>query len=726
MITKIKLKNVGSYKNESVLITDKKVNLIYGLNGAGKTIFSNFLYSRDEQAYAESQIESLDDTVRLLVYNQRFVNDYFYQTDTLKGIFTLSKENKEIEIKIKEIQKELENKKNEKDGKVEEKSTKEQELTSITREVENKLWEIKTSYSGGDRILEFCLKGLMGSKSSLKEYLVNIPKPDIKPDYTTDDLKHQANQVAGEDAKPYDYLSEVRFDGRNIEISPLFQEVIIGNENSPIANLIKKLNHSDWVRQGLSYLPDNIGDKKVKCPFCQQETITKSLADQIKNYFDETYNRKVKKLKELFESYKRLKDSIPHKSDFISHPIIQTDEALKQKLDTLYDDLIRVIEKNLHLIQNKITYTSQHVELENTQLPLRKLNEVIKEQNNKIKVHNDRLKNKEDSLSEIKENFWNLMRWEYDQTIISYLNNKKRIQKELKQIEASINGIHEEIKKKEAEIAKLQKKTVNIEAAISSINNSLNELGITDLTIVKYTDNLYRIVRPSQEENAFHTLSEGEKTVISFLYFLQLCRGKLDPSDTRTRKVVVIDDPVSSLSHIYVFNVAQLIKREFFNGTEYDQVFVLTHSLYFFYELTDTNHQRRKENQKLFRIQKNREGSFIKEMKYEEIQNDYQSYWMIVNDPDQHPALIANCMRNIIEYFFNFVEKTDLNNVFQKPSLRADQYQAFCRYMNRESHSLGQNIFDLKEFDYSLFKKGLELVFKETGYDKHYEKMSKI
>jgi len=726
MITKIKLKNVGSYKNESILIPDKKINLFYGLNGAGKTIFSNFLYSRNEPAYAQSEIDGLDNTVRLLVYNQQFVNDYFYQTDNLKGIFTLSKENKEIEIKIKQIQKELENKNNEKDNITGKKSTKEKELTNITKEVENQLWEIKTSYSGGDRILEFCLKGLMGSKSSLKEYLVNIPKPDLKPDYTIGDLKHQANQVKGKDAKFYDYLLEVKFEGSNIETNTLFQEVIIGNENSPIANLIKKLNHSDWVRQGLSYLPENIGDKKEKCPFCQQETITKSLADQIRNYFDETYNQKVKKIKELLESYKHLKDSIPQKSDFISHPIIQIDETVKQKLEVLYDDLIRVIEKNLSLIKEKINYPSQHVELENTLLPLRQLNEVIKEQNNKIKEHNERLKNKEDSLSEIKKNFWNLMRWEYDQTITSYLNNKKRIQDELKQIENSISSIHEEIKRKEAEIARLQKKTVNIDGAIDSINNCLTELGITGLTIVKHTDNLYRIVRPDQKENAFHTLSEGEKTMISFLYFLQLCRGKLDPSDTRTKKVIVIDDPVSSLSHIYIFNVAQLIKHEFFYGAEYDQVFVLTHSLYFFYELTDTNHKRRKENQKLFRIQKNQEGSFIKEMKYEEIQNDYQSYWMIVNDSNQHPALIANCMRNIIEYFFNFVEKTDLNNVFQKSSLQADQYQAFCRYMNRESHSLGQNIFDLKEFDYSLFRQGLKLVFKETGYYKHYEKMSKI
>ncbi|MCD6544297.1 MAG: AAA family ATPase, partial [Flavobacteriaceae bacterium] len=152
---------------------------------------------------------------------------------------------------------------------------------------------------------------------------------------------------------------------------------------------------------------------------------------------------------------------------------------------------------------------------------------------------------------------------------------------------------------------------------------------------------------------------------------------------------------------------------------------LLTHSLYFFYELTDTNHTRRKENQKLFRLVKNEDGSQLLKMKYEEIQNDYHSYWHIIKDDKQPPALVANCMRNIIEYFFNFIEKRDLNNVFQKPELQENKYQAFNRYINRESYSLGQNIFDYKEFDYNDFKEALGLVFKVSGYEEHYKEMIK-
>ena len=112
-------------------------------------------------------------------------------------------------------------------------------------------------------------------------------------------------------------------------------------------------------------------------------------------------------------------------------------------------------------------------------------------------------------------------------------------------------------------------------------------------------------------------------------------------------------------------------------------------------------------------------------MKYNEIQNDYHAYWSIVKDDNAPPPLIANSMRNIMEYFFSFIEKTNLNNLFQKPSLQDNKYHAFARYIDRESHSDGQNIFDFKEYDYSTFKEAFRLVFIESGYPEHYDKMMK-
>ena len=51
MITKITLDKIASYKNATALETDKKINLIYGLNGTGKSTFSKFLNNHQHKVY---------------------------------------------------------------------------------------------------------------------------------------------------------------------------------------------------------------------------------------------------------------------------------------------------------------------------------------------------------------------------------------------------------------------------------------------------------------------------------------------------------------------------------------------------------------------------------------------------------------------------------------------------------------------------------------------------
>ena len=165
----------------------------------------------------------------------------------------------------------------------------------------------------------------------------------------------------------------------------------------------------------------------------------------------------------------------------------------------------------------------------------------------------------------------------------------------------------------------------------------------------------------------------------------------------------------------------------------------MTHNLYFFYELAKApyrdikrlkDEEQEKEHKKefnLFRIIKSTKGSSITTMKYSEIQNDYQMYWSVVNDKNSKPALIANCMRNIIDYFFGFIENNALSGVFQEKEFKDNiNYQAFYRYINRESHSDNVNIYDMKEFDYDSFQEAFHEVFILAGYEEHYNKMSKI
>lgn len=721
MITSICLDNVTCFKNTATLNTDKRVNLIYGLNGTGKSTLSNFMYDTADRSFSMCRIEGIN-TEEVLVYNQRFIKDYFYELNSLKGIFTLSKQNREAEEKISaaegEIRKleELKKKKSDVIAKITD-GLSQRRLSAIER-----VWEIKRTYTGGDRVLEFCLEGLKGQKEKLFNHIEGIAKPTQKPEETPEDLKREAEPLVADDVPKYSLIEAVNFIGQQVESSSLFQKEIVGNENSSVAELINRLSNSDWVKKGLDYLPADIDDVGRPCPFCQENTITKTLVSSIRDYFDETYQSDLDQLSKLLTDYKEAVDSIPQRSSYESHPYIV---ERKSEFDRKYDAVLKALRDNIRRIEDKIKTPSRKVSLENPSGPLDEFNKIVAEVNQKVREYNRRIDNKQSSLRQIEKAFWNIMRWDYDQTLSSYKKDSDEAAKVIAATRKELADIERQIGSQREIISEQQKNTQNIEEAISHINRTLLELGIDSFYIARHSDILYKVVRNERDEDAFQSLSEGEKMIISFLYFRELCKGKESATAVKNKRIVFIDDPISSLSHIYVFNIGQLIKDDFFNSDHYDQVFVLTHSLYFFYELVDRNSDRRKENQNLFRMIKNSEGSQILPMKYDEIQNDYRAYWYIIKDDKQPPALIANCMRNIIEYFFGFIEEKDLNRVFQKPELKQNKYQAFRRYVDRESHSIGQNIFDVKEFNYDDFKEAFRLVFKESGYENHYVQMMK-
>lgn len=718
MITNIILDNVASYRSRTELKTDKKINIIYGLNGSGKSTFSNYFYNSINPIYQRCSHIGTDDTV--LVYNQKFIQDNFYTKDTLNCIFSLSKENKEAKEKVEEITHELEKinvnkQKLQKD--IDEQRSK---IDKAKDDAQKKVWEIKTSYAGGDRVLEFCLKGKMGSKESLFNYLCSIPLPLHKPSKTISDLKTEANTIDGEFAVKHSLLKKIEIINLHDDDLVSLSEIIVGNEDSPIAKLISKLQNSDWVSEGLKYLDKIDGPQ---CPFCQSETITAHLSKQIHDYFDETYKNSVDKIKSIQSRYDLIIGGIPSLDDYKESPFSTT---YLITLNEHHSRLSKNAVANLEQIKQKISNPSLQITLNNISDHINGFNGTVELINDLINEHNTKINNSENELKKIKTEFWNVLRYEYDQTISSFYKTQANANQLISDKEKEYASIAQIVKTKDTERAEYQKSTINIDDAITNINQGLIDIGITDFSIEKYEQDLYRIVRTDSNHKIFSSLSEGEKMIISFLYFRELFRGKQSATEGKLKKIAIIDDPVSSLSHIFVYNIGQLIKNDFFNSKEVEQVFVLTHSLYFFYELADANHTRRNMNQNLFRLSKNAHGSLINQMTYEEIQNDYQSYWSVINDDKQPPALIANCMRNIIEYFFNFVQKSDLSNVMQKPELKNVRFQSFLRYINRESHSLGQNIFDFKEFNYSDFKEGLRLIFEHTGYPEHYNKMSKI
>lgn len=729
---KITLNNVASYKQPVTVEASKDINLFYGLNGTGKTILSNFLYYRqsdkpEKDQFQDCELEDIDNK-KILVYNQSFVRDHFYNKNELEGIFTLSKENKEAEEAIKilngkktNLQEELEKKEQGKKGS---EQSKQKELNKIIEYV----WEIKTKHSGGDRVLDFCLDGFKSSSEKLFHYIKEIRKTETTK--TVEQLEDEANQVIGKDAQRYEKIDPIKLEVEAIENNSVFSEEIVGNENSPLAELITKLDNQDWVEAGRKHLPPEPIEDKEQCPFCQEETITQSFIQHVKEYFDESYQERIGEIKQLQNRYKGQTERLSIGA-YRDHPLIQEKwDAFENR----FNELEQSLQANLSKIKAKLEQPKQKVELLSMQDKLKALNDFIAGVNQEVQTHNQNIDDKKKTKDKIKNEFWQIMRNQYDVPIIQYNRVNQELKNGLHEFELEIESINSKIKDCERNIQDQQKRTVNIHEAIQNINTTLKELGIVGFSIQKHGDNSYRIVREGSDEGRFSTLSEGEKMLISFLYFAEQCKGKarVDETATEADKIIVIDDPISSLSHAYIFNLSLWIKKDFFKKG-YKQVLVLTHSLYFFSELKrhakDIAREKKHELEEetcLFRLIKDNETR-IEHMKKNEILNEYQSYWQVIKDYKKNKLssnyfLLANCMRNILEHFFGFINKSKLSAELEK---LGPEFKAFDRYMNRESHSDAENITDSKEIDHEMFMRAFKEVFVKSGYEAHYNEYMK-
>lgn len=729
MVTKISIQNVTSYGNEpAILETNKRINLIYGLNGTGKTTISKYLQDRQNPIFHDCRIEGLGNE-KMLVYNQKFIEDNFYINPYQKGIFSLASENKDAKEKIDKANAEIIRLntliKNDffQSGLSFDFKKLQIDICNLQNTVEEKTWAVKSTYSGGDRVLTFCLVGLQGSKKDLFNHILNINKPINKPEKTIEELEKEAETTQGDNAQIYDenLIAKNNFKFEDIEGRNIFKEVIVGNEDSQIAEFITKLNNSNWIKEGKDYLHEPFEENEI-CPFCQHKTISKDFYYQIQKYFDETYNQKILELSNLYNEYEKEYQMVVDTKDYLLNIDFIKNKQIEFEL--LFNKLINKLISNKNKIKEKIKSPNISIDLESSISESDQLNTFLDTIIDEIRRHNEKINNKEITKNQIKKEFWEILRWQYDETIQAYKERYNILNGEKIQIQNQIDQIEQGIQVQNAIIQQEQNKVVSIQQAIKNINTELVFFGLEDFSIVDAGEEMYKLQRPGQDNAEFQSLSEGEKTVISFLYFLELCKGVESRGEVVAGKIVVVDDPISSLSHMYIFNVAHLIKKHFFNG-EYNQVFILTHSLYLLHEFKKIIPKNLKKTVKSFRIRRKHDNySEIITLEENEIMNDYQSYWQVIKDHNVFKAsdsLLANAMRNILEYFFGFIDNEKYSNAIE--SLNEGRYTFFLRYINRESHYDQINISDIKEIDPAIFKEAFKNIFENSGFIDHYNKM---
>lgn len=187
----------------------------------------------------------------------------------------------------------------------------------------------------------------MGDKKVLFNHLISVPLPAVRPVKTIEQLKEEVAAIDGDKATTYHVLSKISLSELLPEELELLKEIVIGNEDSPIAKLINQLKNSDWVSDGLKFLGD-IEDET--CPFCQSKTITPELITQIKGYFDETYEESKQNIGKILTKYQKIVESLTELDTYKESPF--SSDFLAEMTET-YAFITGTLKSNLQKIEQK-------------------------------------------------------------------------------------------------------------------------------------------------------------------------------------------------------------------------------------------------------------------------------------------------------------------------------------------------------------------------------------
>ena len=725
MITRIQLSGIATYKS-LVTIEPKKINFIYGSNGTGKTTLTRFL--AESNTTPNSGIEWDSGThEKVIVYNRNFVEQNFRENESIPGIFTLGSESIDIQNKVAEFKAQQEKTKEEKEKKKSTLSKLQTDLSKLTDQTKDKCWKIQSKYG-----LTFA-DALVGCRKSrdnffkecLSRYAFDLQHQDPVLQY--DQL---LNVYGPAYSKDIEYRKEYTvLDISDVEVidnQELLSKIITGKANTPIGTFIQYLNASDWVKQGIALTARANG----KCPFCQRELPT-DLEKQIADYFDVEYEKDCRALTEYYQRYlafvKRVKSQIEfildNKYDFLQY-------AEFEQYGTHFK---LTADRNITEIQSKVEAPSKIIRVAPLEDILVKINSFITGFNDKIKENNRTVANQKDAKQRCQELIWHFFIDVLKDDLAEYSKNKAGVEKGIRALEEKIAEDEKKIYQLEQDIKEEEAKLTSVLPTVEKINRILTSFGFCGFSLAENKDKLGTYVLMRQDgKDASRTLSEGEYNFISFLYFYHLCFGSQTNEGISDDRIIVIDDPVSSLDSNVLFIVATLvkniIKKCYDDKDGIKQIFVLTHNVYFHKEISYLNSRENYPSSKAayFIVRKKDEESSIVFFSDNPIKTSYEMLWEDLRKPDERSVQsVFNTMRRILEHYFQIIGGIQYEKCIN--NFEGEDKQiclSLIASVNEGSHSIFDDlIVPIDETALEKYLRVFRLIFEKLKHIEHYNMM---
>ncbi len=736
MIETIKMKNCATYTTDDSAIEDcQKINFFYGANGSGKSTISKFLQNQSNEEYSDCEIKWSDNTpMNIVVYNREFREQNF--KENIDGVFTLGNATiKDIEA-LDELKKERDRKKQEYDSRKESLEKKKIEEQEKHDQFKEKLWVTILKQNEND--FQEAFSGYRGNKEKFREQVLLRYKQEHASHDTRESLKLRAATLLSskpEKCFPISNLDDnLISDVLKIENNDIWNKVIIGNQDVPIAKMISILDNADWVSQGRKYIKN-----RDICPFCQQHTITDCLLKELESFFSGEYEKDIQTVKNQTDLYKKLTQELYEvlKKINTSSESITIGKLDFDKYKLLLDTLNTIFSGNISEMMSKENEASKKIQISDSSSLIKDICNIIVEANKAINDHNDMVENYNAERKKIVDDIWNFLIAENKSVIQAYIDELTNIEKAKQGIQKCITEYESNLDIIENKIIKDGANITSVEPAVREINRSLKRYGFTNFEIVpsEIQKNSYQIKR-KDGTLACHTLSEGEETFISFLYFLQFAKGAKNIENVSSPKILVLDDPICSLDSTVLYIVSSLVKGLMIDvrndKSDVKQLFILTHNVFFHKETSFTNNRSDTCNDINYWIinKDNNISRIIPYKKTNPIKTSYELLWQELKfNTNASLVTTQNIMRRILENYFSMLGKCKDNKIIE--SFTSIEDQMICRsllsWINDGSHSIPDDLYiDSYTDSIDRYKHIFKDIFIQMGHKAHYDMMMGI
>lgn len=671
------IKEIATFDNEHGHIGNlNKLNFFYGSNGNGKTTISRVLNQKED--YPESTITwENKESGNIIVYNLDFVKKNF-STSTIPGIYTMGEESIETEKQIEELREKYREKIAEKQkilNDIPEEKIQEyffNKENACRRHYEEICWKLKESVKGTE--LEEFIAGYKSSKFKLFSKLLDDSLSNHGDIWTKEQLISYMKQMKQAEVSKVSLIIPVQVNGLQvIEKSTIFNESVVGKSNSTIGTLIEKIGNGQWVLKGKEFIEKSKG----KCPFCQQE-LPDGFSKALEDYFDHTYTEKVGLIAQYADMYaEKTKELLTQIDNLISLPEPQNKYINTEDIKKIQTEIASLFDDNQNKISEKVQTPGNVIALQSSKSLIRKINKLIEETNERIVKYNDSI-DKPQKVDNIDSIFWRYAASQFEKDINNYNKEIAKLNDNCKKLQNQVKKLNSELSEITLKGKELQKHRVSIRPTVDKINQVLKSFGFTNFSMQVTSEDdetHYQIVR-ADGTLAKETLSEGEANFITFLYFYFSLDGTMSTAGTLGEKVIVIDDPVSSLDSNVLYIVSTLVKgickdKILQQDSGFTQLLLFTHNVYFYHELTANPLKNWRGKISYYIIRKINNISSIEHFGHSPIKTTYQMMWELVKKASDDISKVdrialLNVMRRILEYYFKTLGNLVNNDVYDK------------------------------------------------------------